>query len=96
MTEPREELEFNRRCALRAMDEQPALVDDISFKADLLRVAEKALEDVRAVCISSMYWQNDEFPNCARILKHHHKIVNDAKVKMAEMRAIQYGDDVDA
>jgi hypothetical protein len=28
-------------------------------------------------------------------LKQHHKIVSDAKVKAEEMRAIEYGDDVE-
>jgi hypothetical protein len=32
-----------------------------------------------------MYWKNDEYPNCARILAHHHKIVTDAQVKIAEL-----------
>jgi hypothetical protein len=42
-----------------------------------------------------MYWKNDEYPNCARILAHHHKIVTDAQVKIAELTAIEYGDDVE-
>ena len=50
--------------------ELASLVDDIAFKASLLRIAEKALEDIR-------------------------KIVSDAKVKAEEMRAIEYGDDVE-
>ena len=53
---------------------------------------EKAIEDIRAICISSMYWKNDEYPSCARILAHHHKIVTDAQVKIAELTAIEYGD----
>ena len=32
------------------------LVDDIAFKASLLRIAEKALEDIRGLCVSSTYW----------------------------------------
>ena len=80
----------------READEELAcLVDDIQFKASLLRIAEKALEDIRALCISSTYWNNPEFPNCARLLKQHHKIVGDAQVKFAEMRVIEYGDDVE-
>ena len=74
--------------------ELACLVDDIAFKASLLRITEKALEDIRAICISSMYWKNDEYPSCARILAHHHKIVTDAQVKIAELTAIEYGDDV--
>ncbi len=80
----------------REHDEELAcLVDDIQFKASLLRIAEKALEDIRALCISSMYWNNPEFPNCARLLKQHHKIIGDAQVRAAEMRAVEYGDDVE-
>ena len=80
----------------RDHDEELALlVDDIQFKASLLRIAEKALEDIRALCISSIYWENSNYPNCARLLKQHRKIVGDAQVKAAEMRAIEYGDDVE-
>jgi len=75
--------------------ELACLVDDIQFKASLLRIAEKALEDIRGLCISSTYWNNSEYPNCARLLKHHHKIVTDAQVKAVEMRAIEYGDNVE-
>ena len=75
--------------------ELACLVDDIQFKASLLRIAEKALEDIRALCISSTYWKNPDYPNCARLLKTHHKIVGDAQVRAAEMRAIEYGDDVE-
>ena len=46
-------------------------------------------------CVSSTYWNNPDYPNCARLLKQHHKIVSDAKVKADEMRAIEYGDDVE-
>jgi hypothetical protein len=60
-----------------------------------LRIAEKALEDIRGLCVSSTYWNNPAYPNCARLLKQHHKIVSDAKVKAEEMRAIEYGDDVE-
>ena len=73
--------------------ELACLVDDIAFKASLLRIAEKALEDIRVLCVSSTYWNNPDYPNCARLLKQHHKIVSDAKVKAEEMRAIEYGDD---
>ena len=76
-------------------EEQSALVEDLVYKANLLRITEKALEDIRAICISSMYWKNDEYPSCARILAHHHKIVADAHVKIAELTAIEYGDDVE-
>jgi len=31
-------------------------------------------------------WNNPDYPNCARLLKQHHKIVSDAKVKAEEMR----------
>lgn len=75
--------------------ELACLVDDIAFKASLLRIAEKALEDIRVLCVSSTYWNNPDYPNCARLLKQHHKIVSDAKVKAEEMRAIEYGDDVE-
>jgi len=75
--------------------ELACLVDDIAFKASLLRIAEKALEDIRVLCVSSTYWNNPNYPNCARLLKQHHKIVSDAKVKTEEMRAIEYGDDVE-
>ena len=75
-------------------EEQSALVEDLVHKANLLRITEKALEDIRAICISSMYWKNDEYPSCARILAHHHKIVAEAHVKIAELTAIEYGDDV--
>ena len=75
--------------------ELACLVDDIAFKASLLRIAEKALEDIRGLCVSSTYWNNPAYPNCARLLKQHHKIVSDAKVKAEEMRAIEYGDDVE-
>jgi len=75
--------------------ELACLVDDIAFKASLLRIAEKALEDIRGLCVSSTYWNNPDYPNCARLLKQHHKIVSDAKVKAEEMRAIEYGDDVE-
>ena len=75
--------------------ELACLVDDIQFKASLLRIAEKALDDIRALCVSSTYWNNWEYPNCARLLKQNHKIVRDAQVKAAEMRAIDYGDDVE-
>ena len=71
------------------------LVDDIAFKASLLRISEKALEDIRGLCVSSMYWKNDRYPNCARILAHHHKIVTDAQVKIAELTEVEYGDDVE-
>jgi len=76
-------------------EEQSALVEDLVHKANLLRYTEKALEDIRSICISSMYWKNEEYPSCARILAHHHKIVTDAQVKIAELNAIEYGDDVD-
>jgi hypothetical protein len=76
-------------------EEQSALVEDLVHKANLLRITEKALEDIRAICISSMYWKNDEYPSCARILAHHHKIVAEAHVKIAELTAIEYGDDVE-
>jgi hypothetical protein len=76
-------------------EEQSALVEDLVHKANLLRITEKALEDIRAICISSMYWKNDEYPSCARILAHHHKIVADAHVKIAELTAIEYGDTVE-
>ena len=76
-------------------EEQSALVEDLVHKANLLMITEKALEDIRAICISSMYWKNDEYPSCARILAHHHKIVTDAQVKIAELTAIEYGDDVE-
>jgi hypothetical protein len=76
-------------------EEQSALVEDLVHKANLLRITEKAIEDIRAICISSMYWKNDEYPSCARILAHHHKIVTDAQVKIAELTAIEYGDDVE-
>lgn len=76
-------------------EEQSALVEDLVHKANLLRITEKALEDIRGLCISSAYWNNPEYPNCARLLKQHHKIVGDAQVKAAEMRAIEYGDDVE-
>lgn len=77
-------------------EEQSALVEDLVHKANLLRITEKALEDIRAICISSMYWKNDKYPSCARILAHHHKIVTSAQVKIAELTAIEYGDDVEA
>lgn len=76
-------------------EEQSSLVEDLVHKANLLRITEKALEDIRAICISSMYWKNDEYPSCARILAHHHKIVIDAQVKIAELTAIEYGDTVE-
>lgn len=76
-------------------EEQSALVEDLVHKANLLRITEKAIEDIRAICISSMYWKNDEYPSCDRILAHHHKIVTDAQVKIAELTAIEYGDDVE-
>ena len=37
------------------------LVDDIAFKASLLRIAEKALEDIRGLCVSSTYWNNPDY-----------------------------------
>jgi len=40
-------------------EEQSALVEDLVHKANLLRITEKALEDIRAICISSMYWKWD-------------------------------------
>ena len=76
-------------------EEQSALVEDLVHKANLLRITEKALEDIRAICISSMYWKNDKYPSCAQILAHHHKIVTDAQVKIAELTAIEYGDTVE-
>ena len=76
-------------------EEQSAIVEDLVHKANLLRITEKALEDIRAICISSMYWKNDKYPSCARILAHHHKIVADAQVKIAELTAIEYGDTVE-
>jgi len=67
--------------------------DNIAFKASLLRIAEKALEDIRGLCVSSTYWNNPDYPNCARLLKQHHKIVSDAKVKAEEMTAYR-GEDM--
>jgi len=75
-------------------EELACVVDDVVFKGSLLRVYKKAIEDIRSLCVSSMYWKNDRYPNCARILAHHHKIVTDAQVKIAELTAIEYGDDV--
>lgn len=66
-------------------EEQAALVEDLVHKADLLRVATKALEDIRATCISSIYWHNQishapaHLQNVARTLLRHHKIVTDAQ-----------------
>lgn len=51
-------------------EEQSAIVEDLSHKANLLRITEKAIEDIRSICIST-------------------------QVKIAEMNAIEYGDDVD-
>jgi len=76
-------------------EELRCLVDDVGFKASLLRIAEKALEDIRAACISSMYWKNDEYPSVARTLQNHHKIVTKAQREIAEIMAIEYGDDVE-
>ena len=72
-----------------------AIYEDWKHQTICRQVYEKALEDIRALCISSTYWNNPEYPNCARLLKQHHKIVRDAQVKAAEMRAIEYGDDVE-
>jgi hypothetical protein len=76
-------------------EEQAALVEDLVHKADLLRVATKALEDIRATCISSPYWHNQishapaHLQNVARALLRHHKIATDAQKKIEEMtRAI--------
>lgn len=76
-------------------EELQCLVDDIQFKSSLLQIAEKALEDIRAACVSSTCWKNDAYPIAARILGHHHKIVTNAQRTIAELMAIEYGDNVD-
>jgi hypothetical protein len=64
------------------------MVEDAVHKADCLRVATKALEDIRATCISSPYWHNQvshapaHLQNVARVLLRHHKIVTDAQKKI--------------
>ena len=81
--------------------ETSCMVEDAVHKADLLRVATVALEDIRATCISSPYWYNQvshapaRLQNVTRALLRHHKIATDAQVKIAELSAIEYGDDVD-
>jgi hypothetical protein len=66
-------------------EEQAALVEDLVHKADLLRVATKALEDIRVTCISSPYWYNqashapEHLQNVACTLLRHHKIVTGAQ-----------------
>jgi hypothetical protein len=75
--------------------ETSCMVEDAAHKADLLRVATKALEDIRAACISSPYWHNQvshapaRLQNVTRALLRHHKIATDAQKKIEEMnRAI--------
>jgi len=55
----------------------------------------KALEDIRAACISSPYWHNQishapaHLQNVTRALLRHHKIATDAQKKIEKMnRAI--------
>lgn len=70
--------------------ETSCMVEDANHKADLLRVATKALEDIRTTCISSPYWHNQvshapaHLQNVARVLLRHHKIVTDAQKKIEE------------
>jgi hypothetical protein len=73
-------------------EELSLLIDDLVFKADLLRIAEKALSDIRAVCISSMYWKNDKYQNCSRILQHHNNIVSKAISEIENKKAEEYKD----
>jgi hypothetical protein len=67
--------------------ETSCMVEDSVHKADLLRVAAKALEDIRTTCISSPYWYNQisyapaHLQNVTRALLRHHKIVTDAQKK---------------
>jgi hypothetical protein len=65
--------------------ETSCMVEDAVHKADLLRVATKALEDIRVTCISSPYWYNqashapEHLQNVACTLLRHHKIVTGAQ-----------------
>jgi len=69
----------------QSQNETSCLIEEVVHKADCLRVAEKALEDIRVISISSIYWKNDRFPGHARILSRYHKIVTDAHKKIEEM-----------
>lgn len=67
-------------------EEQSALIEDLVKKCDMLRVAEKTLENIRIACISSMYWKNDMHLACARLLSRHHKIVINAQKEIKEKK----------